>query len=121
MTLDTNILIAYLNGEMNVIQTVRQWRNEGRPLFVSTLSSAELLALPSLNSEQEEILRLFLQTFIRVPFDDRIAETTAALRRRYRLELPDAGIASTALEYEVPLVTRDRQFTRIPGLVIVQI
>jgi predicted nucleic acid-binding protein len=37
MVLDTNILIAYLNGEEKVIKMLSEWKNSGRALFISTI------------------------------------------------------------------------------------
>ena len=45
MVLDTNIVIAYLNGDEQVVATVRQWFVEGVGLFVSAVTYAEVLAL----------------------------------------------------------------------------
>ena len=45
----------------------------------------------------------------------------AQIRRLYRLEIPDAAIAATALVNDIPLVTRDRQFRKVLSLIIVSI
>jgi predicted nucleic acid-binding protein len=50
-----------------------------------------------------------------------VAEVCAGLRAARRrvgrpIELADAWVAATALWYEVPLVTHDRDLERIPGL-----
>jgi len=120
VTLDTNILIAHLNGEAAVIEAIVAWKRAGRQLFISSISTAEILALETLTSNETDRIRNFLvENFLSVPFDDDIAEQAAMLRRSYRIELPDAAIAATALDYDVPLVTRDRQFRKIPGLTIV--
>lgn len=121
MTLDTNIIIAYLNGEQEVIATLTDWKREGRPLFVSTITVSEVLALPQLTPHDIEKIKTFLAAFIIIPFDTTIAERTALLHRLYRLPLPDGGIAATALEYHVPLVTRDRAFQKIKELTVVAI
>ena len=49
MVLDTNILVAYLKGEPEVVAALEQWRQEGRGLVVSSISLAEVLALPALS------------------------------------------------------------------------
>ena len=40
MVLDTNILVAYLKGEPEVVAALEQWRQEGRGLVVSSISFA---------------------------------------------------------------------------------
>lgn len=45
MVLDTNIVIAYLNGDEQVITAVRQWFADGVGLFISAVTYAEVLSL----------------------------------------------------------------------------
>jgi hypothetical protein len=40
MTLDTNIVIAYLSGERTVINTLSDLKLRGTPLFVPTIVEA---------------------------------------------------------------------------------
>lgn len=37
MVIDTNIIIAFLNGEKEVIDTITNWKKEGRTLLISAL------------------------------------------------------------------------------------
>ncbi len=108
MTLDTNILIAYLNGEPAIVRTLSLWKQAGRNLIISCVSLAEVLAMPGLTAEEEEKILGFLGNFASVPLDNQLARTSALFSRVYRLKLPDAAIAATAFERRVPLVSRDR-------------
>lgn len=119
MVLDSNILIAALDGDQDVIRALTQWHGEGRALFISTISLAEVLAFPSLDTEMLKRARAFLYDFRAIAFDEEIADTCARLERQYRLKLPDAAIAATTITLDVPLVTRDRQFQLLPELSIV--
>ena len=121
VTLDSNILIAYLVGERRVIDILTGWKREGRVLLTSVISVAEVLALSALDSEAVERIRLFLRGFVSIPFDDELAVTAGALARRYGLKLADAAIAATALTRQVPLVTRDEHFQRVRKIVVVAI
>lgn len=121
MILDTNILIAYLNGETKIVKRLSDWKRSGRILFISTISKAEVLALPVLTPEDLKKIRMFLNNFLSIPFDDSIAESAALFQRTYRLKLPDAAIAATSFTRNLPLVTRDRQFRRIREITIVEI
>lgn len=56
-----------------------------------------------------------------IAFDHHLAEIAAYVRREYRLALPDAGIAATAIESEVPLVTRDSGFQKVSELKIIKL
>ncbi|MBN1181496.1 MAG: type II toxin-antitoxin system VapC family toxin [Bacteroidales bacterium] len=51
--------------------------------------------------------------------DDGIVEKTIEVRRLYKIKLPDAVIAATALHYDFILVTNNtKDFKSIKGLVI---
>lgn len=122
MLIDSNILIAYLNGEKIVIQKITNWKREGRILFISSISVAEALALSPITPSQLENIRSFLHDFfLSIPFDDELAQTVAWVRRKYHLKIPDAAIAATALTHSIPLVTRDTQFKKIKELTIIKI
>jgi hypothetical protein len=54
------------------------------------------------------------------PLDDEVVERAIALRQEKKMGLADALIAATALEYDLPLVTRNRDdFKHIEGLQII--
>jgi len=120
MVIDTNIIIACLKGE-EVASVLAQWKSSERALFVSSITVAETLALPKLR--EREILKIlgFFGNFVSIPFGDDIAESAAFLRRKYGLEIPDAGIAATALIHNFPLATRDTQFLRVKEIKVVNI
>jgi predicted nucleic acid-binding protein len=47
-----------------------------------------------------------------------VRDTAVRLRRSYRLKLPDAIVAATALALGAELVTNDDQFKRIADLIV---
>lgn len=119
MVLDTNILIAYLNGEQPVIDFISDLKQQGRALFISSINIAEILALPNLTTSDIKNIKRFLSEFISIPFDDALAETAALIKRVYKIGLPDAAIVATALSHKVNLVSRDKQFKKIRELRVV--
>lgn len=44
MTIDANIVIAYLAGDNPVVQTLSDWRKEGKLLFLPTVVETEVLS-----------------------------------------------------------------------------
>jgi len=94
---------------------------EGRAFIISSITVAEVLSLKTLTDTAVKQVKEFLQTFVSVPFDDYIADITAQCRRLYGLELPDAGIAATAMTLEIPLVTQDQQFKKIREITVIEI
>ncbi len=123
MTIDTNIIIAYLAGDDVVIQALTEWRRLGHPLFLSTVVESEVLSFPNWSAEEREITGLFLEeNFASIPFDRAIARIAAQLRAKTKIKFPDAAIVATALSMHTPLVTRNtRDFKAIPNLELVTI
>ena len=121
MILDTNILIAHLNGDPRVIEIMSDWKYSGRPLFISSISVAETLALPTLTPYDRNKTRAYLSNFLSIPFDNGIAEVAAAFKGVYRIDLPDAAIAATAYTRNLPLATRDRPFRKIKEIAVVEL
>lgn len=121
MTLDTNILIAYLDGEQTVIDFVLEQKVFGRAVFISSISVAELLSLSALTDTDLKRIERFIENFISVPFDNALAESAASFRRQYGLSIPDAAIAATAFIHHVPLVSRDRGMKKIKEVTLIDL
>lgn len=121
MVLDTNILIAYLNGDERVIQQLIAWRDSDTPLYISPIVRAEILSYPAVSQTDIARIRAFLQQFSSLTLDDDLVESAALIRRAYRLALPDALIAASALTQGVPLITRDKQFSKIKELKVIKL
>ncbi len=118
MTLDANIVIAYLNGDPIVIEQIVRWRKEGVTLFLSAAAEAEVLSFPALTATELQTTEHFLiENFISIPIDRSLARHAAALRRMLKIKLWDASIAATALVTHTPLVTRNvKDFRKVPGI-----
>lgn len=107
MLLDTNILIDYLNGDLAITSFFERLQMEKRLLCISVITHTEVLSLPSLDSKTAAKIQNFLSTFHTVPYDLSLSEGAAHLRRTYRLSIPDACIAATAISLGAPLGSRD--------------
>ncbi|HLD60775.1 MAG TPA: type II toxin-antitoxin system VapC family toxin [Patescibacteria group bacterium] len=118
MTIDTNIIVAYLNGDQQVIETLSEWRNERRPLFLSTVVEAEVLSFPNLTSRERYLAEEFLEeNFTSIPVDRAVARLAANIRQTTKIKFPDAAIAATALFTHSPLVTRNvKDFKKVKEL-----
>ena len=90
-------------------------------IAISSLTIAEVLAGPYKHGE-EALARRYekaLNQFEVVPVDAVIAASASRLRARYGLKLPDAIQLATALETGAhALVTHDRDFAKVQGLLI---
>jgi predicted nucleic acid-binding protein len=115
---DSNILIYHLNDALppSVLDQVERWITEGA--VISVLSRIEVLGYPQTTDQLRQSMRL-LAYFEEIPIHEPVVQRTIMLRQQYRIRLPDALIAATALDLGFPLVTRNTQdFHIINGLVI---
>lgn len=71
------------------------------------------------NGDEDELKRLadFIALADIVFVDETIADKTIELRKAYKIKLPDAIIAATALVYNLTIITRNSSdFKKIDGL-----
>jgi predicted nucleic acid-binding protein len=105
--LDTNILL-YITGKRIDITALP----EGA-YFTSFITEFEILSYPSLTSQEEKNLKRLLHEIPIVDITSEIKEQTISFRKKYRLKLPDAIIAATALFLRATLVTNDKSFLAV--------
>ncbi|MFH7243269.1 MAG: type II toxin-antitoxin system VapC family toxin [Spirulina sp.] len=78
-----------------------------------------MLSFPDLSDEEETIINDLLTQFERIPLSPQIEDRTIQLRRYYRLKLPDALIAATALHRSACVITSNvDDFKRVPELTL---
>ncbi len=88
--LDTNILL-YITGKRLDISAL-----PAGEFYSSFVTELEILSYPSLTAQEEKQLRLLLADIPVIDVTAEIKDRTIHLRKKYRLKLPDAIIASTA-------------------------
>ncbi|QLE55556.1 type II toxin-antitoxin system VapC family toxin [Nostoc sp. TCL26-01] len=106
---DTNIFIYYLADE----PIVSAWFTEKflnlHEILFSPIIRIELLSFAGLLKEEEQAIEDLLSQFNSVPLLQEIENQTIKLKRNYKIKLPDAIIAATALYKDAFLVTRNVQ------------
>jgi hypothetical protein len=115
---DSNILIYHLNDALPsaVLNRVESWITEGA--VISVMSRIEVLGHPQTADQLQQAMRL-LAYFDEIPLHEPVVQRTITLRQQYRIRIPDALIAATALAFGFPLVTRNTQdFCPITDLAI---
>ncbi|GAC1501589.1 MAG: type II toxin-antitoxin system VapC family toxin [Chamaesiphon sp.] len=116
---DTNIFIYYLADEPTVNSLFTEDFLNLHDVLVSPIVRIELLSFSSLSEEEEQSIEDLLSQFSSVPLSREIEDQTLQLKRRYKIKLPDAIIAATALHQDAFLVTRNvSDFQGIAGLKI---
>ncbi|AFZ01354.1 PilT protein domain protein [Calothrix sp. PCC 6303] len=116
---DSNILIYHLRGSLNQRGSdliLEGLTGEGA---YSIISKIELLGFNQTPAEEQQA-RLFLSGLQELELTSDIAEQTIQLRKNYKIKLPDAAIAATAIIHQLTLITRNTSdFLRIAGLNII--
>lgn len=111
---DTDVLIDYLNdGRYAGILDDRTNR-----VYYSVVTRKELLSKEGLRDSEREAIMEALRRLRLVPVSRGIALRYSAIRSRHpALEREDALIAATAIEKQLPLITRNwRHFRQIEDL-----
>lgn len=87
---------------------------------VSIITRIESLGFHRLSAVEEKEIAASLRLLPELPLDDDIARRAVSLRQQKAMKLGDAIIAATALEYTMPLVTRNEgDFKHVAGLVLI--
>ena len=106
IVLDTNVALFYLSGRL-----VNPLPNA--TYFVSVVTEIELLSYPNLTPVVEVEIRDFLAQIIVVDINYHIKELGIALRKNYKLKLPDAVVAATAQHENADLLTNDSKLMNL--------
>jgi len=101
---DTNAIIDYLENKLpeKSIDLI-----DRAILQFSVISRIELLAWSKASDSQLKILNDFINTSLVFGLTEGIILKTIEIRRNYRLKLPDAIIAATAIDNNLTLITRN--------------
>lgn len=118
LLLDTNAVVALLQGDVRLVQHLRQAEWIG----ISVISRIEFLVFSGLTESDRQLFQQFLQRVEVVGLaadDTALTEQIIAVRQQYRLKLPDAVIAAMAIQKDAALVTADRGFSKMADDLIV--
>jgi predicted nucleic acid-binding protein len=115
--IDTNVVIDYLENKLpehslTLIDDLN--------IQISIISRMELLAWPKASESQLAILTGFINASNVLSLSEDIILKTIDIRKDYRVKLPDAIIAATAIINDFSLFTRNiTDFKKINGLTII--
>ena len=114
--LDTNIIIHLSYGELNT----SDFSSSGDRLCISAITYMEALGYPFKTIEDEAFVRMLCNSFDLLNLTKPIIEKTIEIRKKTKIKLPDAIIASSALVNEAILVTTNvKDFKMIDGISII--
>lgn len=110
---DTNALILFFKG----LASLEKYTTAD--IVVSIVTVIEFLSYPNITYLEEQFLESFVQdaTVVGLDIDDlELMNKIIELRKTYRIKLPDAIIAATAMKTKSSLLTMDNHFSKIDGL-----
>lgn len=117
--IDTNAVIDYLGNKLpksgnvflsQIIDTLPQ---------VSVISKIEILGYNGPENSQQ-LLKEFMDDVIVIGLTNEIVNQTIVIRKAYKIKLPDAIIAATAMNNNLTLITRNAaDFKMIKGLALI--
>lgn len=117
--LDTNSIIYYLQGYKELDEIFEKFVAGIATPMISIITEIELFGFPGITSKEEKFITKLLANFQILDVNKEISKATINLRRQYKMKVPDAIIAATAMNKGAILVTRDEEdFKKIKHLVI---
>ena len=108
--LDTNTILYLLNGNKCVTPYLKGH------FYYSIITEMELLSFSELTDTDENNIKLLLSICENINITVEIKNLTILLRKKYKIKLPDAIIAATAISNNLVLITADKGFSKIEEL-----
>jgi PIN domain. len=107
---DTNALLYLLSGNPCMKPYLSRY------IGLSVISEMELLSFSGITAFEEKRIRSLIQDCLVLFLTENVKNKTIALRRAYKIKLPDAIIAATAIENKLQLITADKGLKKIREL-----
>ena len=111
LLVDTDILIDIANNDIVAKNRIQQ-ESQTKQLAISTITVMEL-TVGSRNKSEVRSLKHFLRQFQIVRINPKISDEAVNLIENYSLshglKIPDALIAATAIDYDIPLLSKNQR------------
>jgi len=108
LCVDSNIIIYTLGGRQELADRVL-----GCTLLLSVVAEIEALSYPGLSIAERNRVSAYVARCTVVGLGQRVKEEAIRIRSMYKLKLPDAIIAATAIALDAPLLSADKVFERL--------
>nr|WP_295934876.1 type II toxin-antitoxin system VapC family toxin [uncultured Dyadobacter sp.] len=115
--IDTSAVIKYLNATfpssgLRFIDAVVDQES-----IISLVTEIELRVWEPADIADKEIYDIFIENSSVITLDREVVDKTILVRKKYRLKLPDAFIAATAIVNDLILIAdNDKDFARVDVL-----
>ena len=117
--LDTNSVIYFFDGEEIVSDLIENAKGQ---ILISCITKIELLCFETKDKTAVKGIDDFLKEVEILYVDTNIIDSAVTYRKKYKLKVPDAIIAATALHTGTPLLTRNvKDFKKVRGLKLLEV
>lgn len=106
--IDTNIIIYFLSGDDTLTELL-----EGKSIFISVITKLELLSYGEISSRDQLRLEKFIAECSVVDLNADVQQAAIAIRKKYKLKLPDSIIVASAQYVDLPLISADKSLRTI--------
>jgi tRNA(fMet)-specific endonuclease VapC len=113
--LDTNAVGLYLNDE----KFIKKYIKAGAIISISVITQLEFLSNPELTPKNKFFFEEFIELIEVYPVsreNEALVSQIVTIRKKHKLKLPDAIIASTAIINGADLISADDAFLKIHNL-----
>ena len=115
--LDSNTVIYYINSSLPEKSLEELDNIVTNNCNISVITQIEILGWQPLNPLDSAIYEAFVNNSNIIKLSDTIVTMTINLRKQYKMKLPDAIIAATAIVENLTLISRnDNDFIKIKEL-----
>ena len=115
LLLDTNSIIALLNENSEVIEAIDSAEN----IFISIINELEFKSFSGISLNDIKLFDAFVSNVNVLDLqasNSTLINKTIEIRNAYKLKLPDAIIAASAIVNNAVLLIGDKGFKKIEGL-----
>ena len=108
--LDTNILVYALKG----LSSVKPYFEED--CYLSVITEIEIVGVAGLDKKEINVRQSAVDFCTVIPLTTKIKSEAIKLKQQFKVKLPDAVIAATAITEGYTLITADKGFRKFPEL-----
>lgn len=111
--LDTNFILGLLKSSPETLALIDERQIKAFQCAYSAITRMELLGFPGITPAEETLIQEKLARLACQPMTSAVEDIAIRLRRTYRVKLPDAIIAASALVAGAELLTFDAQLRKL--------
>jgi len=114
LLLDTNIVLSLLGGDTTLSDFLFD-----KELYISFITEMELLSYKKITAKEQKAIKQFIKELLIIDINDAIKTKAITLRKTSNIKLPDAIIEASSLWLNIPLITADKQLSKVKGVKII--